>query len=311
MQTSVNSVVKNIFDRNNLQEVSEEQLREYVQAFPYSSIGHLLLAKKKKDEGDDYSQEASMAALYLNNPLWLHCFLESESITAADKITPDQQEVQQFPTSEIKETDSITIPQEIPEMATDEPVNNTLDEPEFEPTGAIEPVIENHEPVSFAEEQNTMAVIQVPEESTEKKVELFEAIQTVEEKKLGDKEPIFEPYYTVDYFASQGIKLKAGELENDKFGRQLKSFTDWLRSMKRVTPAQADDLPQQDPGTDAAILKNAEESVETSDVETEAMAEVWVKQGKTARAAAIYRKLSLLNPAKSHYFAAKIEQLND
>ena len=276
-----------------------------------SSIGHLLLAKKKKDEGSDYSKEASMAALYLNNPLWLHCFLESESIIAGERITHIEQEINPPPLSEINEADSMTNPERISELPKKESVPVFIEEQSVEQTGPIEPIIENQESATYQEEQNTVTPNQIPEESAEIKEEPIVPIQSVEEKKPIEKEAIFEPYHTVDYFASQGIKLKAGELENDKFGRQLKSFTDWLRSMKRVTPAQADDIPQQDPGTDAAILKNAEESVETSDVETEAMAEVWVKQGKTARAAAIYRKLSLLNPAKSHYFAAKIEQLND
>jgi hypothetical protein len=44
-------------------------------------------------------------------------------------------------------------------------------------------------------------------------------------------------------------------------------------------------------------------------VVTEAMAEVWEKQGNKEKAVAIYTKLSLLDPSKSVYFAAKIEEL--
>jgi hypothetical protein len=39
------------------------------------------------------------------------------------------------------------------------------------------------------------------------------------------------------------------------------------------------------------------------------MAEVCIKQGNNQKAADIYRKLSLQNPSKSAYFAAKIDQL--
>jgi chorismate mutase len=117
----------------------------------------------------------------------------------------------------------------------------------------------------------------------------------------------FEPYHTIDYFASQGIKLRAEDLTKDKFGRQLKSFTEWLRTMKKVGPVTADS--NSTPAIDETIVKKAEASVENNDVETEAMAEVWAKQGKMSKAIEIYQKLSLLNPSKSHYFAAKIEQL--
>jgi hypothetical protein len=118
----------------------------------------------------------------------------------------------------------------------------------------------------------------------------------------------FEPYHTVDYFASQGIKLSQQEAANDALGRQLKSFTEWLKTMKRL-PASA---PQQSPGSagEHKVERLAAHSVHTADVVTESMAEVWLKQGNEEKAADVYRKLSLRNPSKSAYFAAKIESLN-
>jgi hypothetical protein len=57
------------------------------------------------------------------------------------------------------------------------------------------------------------------------------------------------------------------------------------------------------------VIQNATSSIEEKEVLTEAMAEVWLKQGNKPKAAEIYYKLSLLNPSKSAYFAAKIDQL--
>ena len=59
-----------------------------------------------------------------------------------------------------------------------------------------------------------------------------------------------------------------------------------------------------------AVQDFAAHSIEGKEVLTEAMAEVLAKQGMRQRARAVYEKLSLLNPEKSAYFAAKIEQLN-
>jgi hypothetical protein len=53
----------------------------------------------------------------------------------------------------------------------------------------------------------------------------------------------------------------------------------------------------------------AQHSVADADVVTEAMAEVWVKQGNREKAIDTYNKLSLLNPSKRAYFAAKAEFL--
>jgi len=53
----------------------------------------------------------------------------------------------------------------------------------------------------------------------------------------------------------------------------------------------------------------AAHSLADGDVVTEAMADVWEKQGNHEKAIETYRKLSLLNPSKSAYFAAKIERI--
>lgn len=117
----------------------------------------------------------------------------------------------------------------------------------------------------------------------------------------------FEPYHTIDYFASQGIRLQQSDLSKDKFGKQLKSFTEWLRSMKRLPQAPLD--TNIDDATQQTIQRIAEHSFEEKEIVTETMAEVWIKQGNKEKAIDTLHKLSLLNPSKSHYFAAKIEQL--
>ena len=120
--------------------------------------------------------------------------------------------------------------------------------------------------------------------------------------------PIFEPYHTIDYFASQGIKLTLDENPGDQLGKQLKSFTEWLKGMRRLPRKDREVIP--DRVAEEAIQTIAAHSIEGKDVLTETMAEVLAKQGMRERARAVYEKLSLLNPDKRAYFAAKIEQLN-
>ena len=135
--------------------------------------------------------------------------------------------------------------------------------------------------------------------------------QPVAEQTKPEDEPLisFQSYHTIDYFASQGIRLQQAELTKDKLGQQLKSFTEWLRSMKKL-PSAGSQLPgAEDDNRQQVVIMNAASSIEEKEVVTEAMAEVWVKQGHNEKAAEIYRKLSLQNPSKSSYFAAKIDQL--
>jgi hypothetical protein len=115
----------------------------------------------------------------------------------------------------------------------------------------------------------------------------------------------FEPLHTTDYFASQGIKLTDEPVTTDKLGTQMKSFTEWLKSMKKLHVEKM--IP--DEQTDRKIQSIAEDSNTSTQVVTEAMADVLVKQNKIEKAIEMYRELSLINPLKSTYFAAKIESL--
>lgn len=116
----------------------------------------------------------------------------------------------------------------------------------------------------------------------------------------------YQPLYTSDYFASLGIKLDENGKPVDKLGKQLKSFTDWLKIMKKIHP---DQLSQESGQSDIEIQKMAEKSNTKGDILTEAMAEVLAQQGKITKAIEVYQKLSLLNPSKSAYFAAKINSI--
>jgi hypothetical protein len=129
---------------------------------------------------------------------------------------------------------------------------------------------------------------------------------TTNNKPAPNEEMLFEPLHATDYFASQGIKLSEAALNDDKLGKQLKSFTSWLKTMKKVHP---DKLVPVTALVEAAVQNQAAKSNIEEEVLTEAMAEAFTQQGKNIRAIETYEKLSLLNPAKSAYFAAKIESL--
>lgn len=131
----------------------------------------------------------------------------------------------------------------------------------------------------------------------------------VEQPSANDSLLTFEPFHTVDYFASQGIKISAEELPKDRLGKQLRSFTEWLKIMKRLPATEMAKTPQS--SAEKSVENLASHSVEESDVITEAMAEVWTKQGNRQKAIETYNKLSLLNPSKKAYFAAKIENLKE
>jgi hypothetical protein len=198
---------------------------------------------------------------------------------------------------------------------------------EVEPLAEPEPLVEPEplaEPEVFAEPSAADRLLQSIREARD----LRESLQRINEhldgkpeeseaETMGPEEeafappaepaPVFEPFHTIDYFASQGIRLSVDENPNDQLGKQLKSFTDWLKVMRRLP--QQERVVAPDRVAEQAIQSIAEHSIEGRDVLTETMAEVFVKQGMREKARAVYDKLSLLNPDKRAYFAAKIEQL--
>jgi len=170
------------------------------------------------------------------------------------------------------------------------PVEEPEEHTHEEPVPAAEPVEIKAEEIAAMEEKTEPVPVEIKPP----------AHATIEDM------PLFEPLHATDYFASQGIKLSEDMQPNDKLGQQLKSFTSWLKTMKKV---HTGNLPAS-VAVEIAVQSQAEKSNIEEEVVTEAMAEAYIQQGKRAKAADIYSKLSLLNPSKTAYFAAKIESLN-
>jgi hypothetical protein len=115
-----------------------------------------------------------------------------------------------------------------------------------------------------------------------------------------------EPLHLTDYFASQGIEV-GSELEFPIDPSPRRSFSGWLRTMKRLQPDR--DAAMLNEQEEAAIRTEAEASNLDEDVVTEAMAEVYARQGLVRKAIAVYEKLGLLDPDRSATFADRISQL--
>lgn len=328
MQQHIQTIVQHFFQKNSLHDVAEADLQQFTADYPYTIIGQFLLAEKMRhDNQEAFHDQALRTSLYFNNPAWLYWQLQEhqeanlEGLKAAITMVDEP----------LLEHEQVVVAQTEPGSGDITAIENkaVADAPSFTLTDpaeahkaaiasqpvaeakAVEPPAEEikeegktgiHSAVALAEAVS--AALETPKEQPKAEAEQPQpqAAQPVINE-IG-----FDPYHTIDYFASQGIKLKLEELAKDKLGQQLKSFTEWLRSMKRVGPAAINGSTLDD-NTQQAIQNIADTSIEGKDIVTEAMAEVWVKQGNYRKAIAIYEKLSLQNPVKSPYFADRIQQL--
>ncbi len=370
--------------KGNFKEVTINELDQWVASYPYFAPAQFLLAAKlKQEEHPAFLKQVQKAAVFFNNPFWMHYQLMEEhqqktfaKQTADEETKPLLQHVveeelqqQQFrvnpieiPTMErvqdmmreIDQQDEIVIEQVVDAETVAETINETAIE-EI-PEAVIAPIIGEEEmalpkaieTVEAAEESekslNNMeeTVVEFGGENTKSiqdfaKMELsedgiVEEIIEVEDAEqdphankiaslLGEQLAAFQkpveadsalpidtdPYHTVDYFASQGIKVEQDNQSQDQLSRHLRRFTDWLKHMKNMQP-NPEDLGT-DPELESAIQGIASTSNEAKEIVTETMAEVLEKQGKKDKAIQLYIKLSFLNPDKSAYFASRIQQL--
>ena len=111
-----------------------------------------------------------------------------------------------------------------------------------------------------------------------------------------------------DYFEAQGIEIDLSAVPQDKFTKQLRSFTAWLKVLKHQEE-NSPNLAEIGEEQEKMIAIIAEKANNATEVITEAMAEIWIKQGNKQKAIDIYSKLSFIFPEKSVYFASQIEQL--
>ncbi|HEU4471482.1 MAG TPA: hypothetical protein VFR58_10380 [Flavisolibacter sp.] len=268
MSERMQLLAQQIFGRPSVESCTLEEIRDLTQRYPYHAAAQFLLLEKLRLSGaPEYEAQLQRAVLYYHNPLEFEYFISSAHFQTTFADLP--------------------VPVQ-------------------------EETVEEHQPIAeeafgLQEDEQPPSLPPVEEQPA---VQAAVAIETPAlEEKEPEAEPVlsFEPYHTVDYFASQGIKLSQDEAPKDRFGKQLKSFTEWLRTMKRLPATEL--APAAEAPAEAKVQHLAEDSVHVSDVVTEAMAEVWEKQGNKEKALEVYKKLSLHNPSKKAYFAAKIENL--
>ena len=303
-----------------LKNISTEELEQLTYQYPWFGAGQFLLAAKMKQaDHASTNKQIQKAVLFSTQPLWFNLQLKRFEKQEEEMIVQQPQTSTDF-VHELKQS----APDLQPETEEEKMANDTDAALDAEAMIEAEERNEQYSAAITDDVLNAHAVVET-EASKEKEALIKEAgieanpqaiIETglvKEEKNIvdlsaADDQPVFtfEPFYTVDYFASQGIKLQEDKLGDDKLGQQVKTFTQWLRSMKKIYVEEKKEL---DINLEQAVVTMATESNQLTEVITETMADVLIKQGKLSQAIDLYRKLSLLHPEKSVYFASRIDEL--
>lgn len=160
---------------------------------------------------------------------------------------------------------------------------------------------------------------------------------------VSQTEPLIAPVYTEDYFLHQGIRVPdempretpapvpeiQEDEDKDKSLMVVMSFSEWLSYFKEKTEKdrqeangrkalktmwqkeklaaaledETDEIPDD-------VFNMAVNSISREEnLASESLADILVRQGKYDKAIEMYRTLSLRNPQKNAYFAARIEKI--
>ena len=300
MDVHFNYLSQQIFNKP-LEECSEHEIRSFVEQHPYFSPTQFLLLKKLDKNSEAYQAQFQKAILYYHDPVAFdflvnaeefECSFEKEEAALREMHT-NQSEI--IPKSEDDDIILESKTEVIQESKTEIHQDNLDEEKNIKPVRLNDSDWEQE----TRNKDYTDTIIE------EKK----ESLTFVEQAAAPSEQLAFEPFHAVDYFASVGIKLSQEEITKDRIGMQLKSFTEWLKTMKRLPAPELEKILGSN--REQKVEHMAAESVQNADVFTEAMAEVWIKQGNVSKAIEVYNKLCLQNPSKSTYFAAKIAHLKE
>lgn len=277
--------------RHNTTGISESDfLKKIATHHPYFTPAQFYLLQQLKDTDTNYNQQAAKTALLFNNSYWLQFQLEHGIATSS--FTDEMEMADTNMPAENSDNDDDIISIAAPVTAIEIPAVTTSTETTPLTEAQLSPA-DNAENADNDDDTAEIAPVKITLPEMKSQPDTAEALT-------------FEPMHLVDYFASQGIKL-SDEVQNaDKLGKQLKSFTEWLKTMKKIHAA---DTEANAVVSDIAVQALAAKSNKEGEVVTETMAEVLLQQGKAGKAIEVYQKLSLLNPDKRAFFAAKIEQL--
>lgn len=283
MTKETDYLIQSIFEGESLEDITLDELRVFTERYPYSSIVHFLYTCKLKSIYHiDFPEAVTKTAIFFNDPYWLNFQLSEDTERGNIKKSGYEYNLQE---RKEESKPQLSGNAELESTWQDEDGYEYAEEKEEEITAQLGEEQSNNEPFNFPQ---------------------FKPSETVQADSLDQLIPI-EPYHTVDYFASQGIKL-SHSFEKDELGTKVKSFTDWLRTMKKLQPESPEIrsneslFPQ---------LNKQEVQQPAHEIITEAMAEVYLKQGLKEKAIEVYNKLSLQNPANKHIFAAKLSLIKE
>jgi hypothetical protein len=231
-------ILQHIFKKSSLDEIPVKVLQDFTRDHPLFAIGHFLLAKKLQDD-PGRQQQIYKTVLYFHHPLWLEYKLSSgpaEALQIPEKegeLPVQVAEAAQTSKIEVQPEPAVTLPEVVPveqetvvtapepmpvqpeeiwvqagsEGDTAEIVAGPVTLPAQPEPVVIEPEAAPVQPEPVVNEPAPAPVQPLISEQLDENQEDPDDTDAPERVDPNEEKLAFQAYHTVDYFASQGIRL--------------------------------------------------------------------------------------------------------
>lgn len=313
----------------SLTEADKQRVASLLQQYPYMAPLRYIEAAERQVEEPWAAEMLATAKPYIGNWLQFCAYIDPqvrsfdvESVAASDNDTIETLvEVAVHDSEEAPAAENETVEAVEEEVTFAEPIVEILPEPEVEAQPA--PVVVEEGPTVH---------------HTHMEAVLDEAVEAANHE-VTENEQLIMPVYTEDYFRQQGVQVpdelpeQIEDLKRDEPAGSLMvmmSFTEWLLHFRNTSQKQKEEDEEQkalkamwqkqklaaaieeeeNDEIPENVFEMAVSSIAKEDgLASESLANIYLKQGKYDKAIDMYRKLSLRNPQKNAYFAAKIEEI--
>jgi len=302
-----------------ISETENIRLKRFTEDFPYCQTGQLLFVKHLHSQSSvHFPEQLKIAAAYSSDRKILYHLIHSSSpISASQESTELVKEV----------AEEIPVPLIHKEKVVEESIEqHDIIQKRLEEISALrktEIIVEKQEEKK-SDSLHETEIIPVSQHVKEPKPE---AIPLVEDNIVPEQEII------LDNEETYVVKISPEESEAAIIKDQH-SFTGWLKAIRKepIVESKKQELKAKSASVSDEIIsrfieteprikpskaqfyspvKMAKQSLEEhSDLVSETLAGIFAQQGNLPKAIEMYKKLMLLNPEKSAYFASLIEKLN-
>lgn len=279
-----NVFFKGLTQPENIRQIPSADLEALVNEFPYFQTAHLMYAASLSSDDDVlFHRQLRVAAAHIPDRSVLYWLVHQAQ--QPGQLLSKGQEKNADPGRQTSDATS----EALPETSSDEYVETIISPAAEIPVASVD----------LTSGKNTLVV-------THDTVPEAEHGDPDEVKDGSDAFPGLLRLITLqvtggDSGAKQVARNEEDVTEKEVSGKKMDLINRFLMEEPRISP------PRRDFFNPADMAQNS--GIDREDIVTETLAKIYISQGLTGKAIKIYHKLCLVNPEKSSYFAAQIENL--